>query len=105
MAVWVARYNRPFNILEDETLIEMFTLLNSSVDDEAIPHRTTRTRDLVDFHAVSVACVSVALKALPSKLTICLDGWTSPQATGYVGVTVHYESNGTMQNFALDFIK
>lgn len=105
MAVWVARYNRPFNILEDETLIEMFTMLNSSIDEDSIPHRTTRTRDLVDFHAVAVACVSVALQSLPSKLTLCLDGWTSPQSWGWVGITVHYESNGTMRNFGLDFIK
>jgi hypothetical protein len=43
LAMWCARRHRPFNIVKDQELIDIFTMLYIRVD---VPHPTTVSRDV-----------------------------------------------------------
>jgi hypothetical protein len=43
IALWIARHHRPFNIIEDPELIEIFSILNNKA---AVPSRFTVSHDI-----------------------------------------------------------
>ena len=55
LAIWVARRHRPFTIVEDEELVDIFTDLNNKVE---VPSRFTVSRDVKEIFNMS--CVKVA---------------------------------------------
>jgi hypothetical protein len=66
IALWVARRHRPFSIVEDPELIEIFTDLNNKV---ITPSRYTVSRDVKEIFLISRGKVSELLKvrALTSR--------------------------------------
>ena len=46
LAMWCARRHRPFNIVTDEELVDIFKMLYARVD---IPHPTTVSRDVKEI--------------------------------------------------------
>lgn len=59
LALWVARHHRPFVIVEDDELVEIFTDLNNKV---AVPSRFTVSRDVKEIFLMSQVKVSEILE-------------------------------------------
>jgi len=59
LALWVARHHRPFAIVEDDELVEIFTDLNNKVE---VPSRFTVSRDVKEIFLMSRVKVSEILK-------------------------------------------
>jgi hypothetical protein len=119
IALWVARRNRPFAIVEDSELLDIFYDLNSKV---VTPSRYTVSRDVTEIFQMSRIKVAEILKvwiiralllhlrltrpqAYPGKLHLCADGWTSPNVISFIGITVHWASEGQIMSLILDFVK
>jgi len=59
LALWVARRHRPFAIVEDKELVELFKELNNKVE---IPSRKTVSRDVTEIFEISRKKVAGMLK-------------------------------------------
>jgi hypothetical protein len=59
LALWVARCHRPFAIVEDNELVDIFMDLNNKVE---VPSRFTVSRDVKEIFAMSRVKVSEILK-------------------------------------------
>jgi hypothetical protein len=59
IALWVARHNRPFSIVEDEVLLEIFTNLNSKC---ITPSASTVSRDVKEMFHMTRAKVAAMLQ-------------------------------------------
>jgi hypothetical protein len=68
LALWVARRHRPFSIVEDPELVEIFTDLNNKV---ITPSRHTVSRDVKEIFLISRERVSEILKVCSFELFIC----------------------------------
>jgi hypothetical protein len=77
-------------------------MLNSSVTPLS---RQTISRDISENYKVAQAMVSKYLQELNCMLSLGIDGWTSPQATGYVAVLVHFTEGTQMKKIILDFAR
>lgn len=118
LAIWCARRHRPFKIVEDPELVEIFGMLYSRAE---IPSRVMISRDINEIFNLAKTNVAQSLqvrdmlcsfclflsyfKAYPGKLHLAVDGWTSPNVFSFLGVTVHRCVDGKIQEFILDFIK
>lgn len=119
LAIWVARRHRPFAIVEDDELRDIFTDLNNKVE---VPSRFTVSRDVKEIFDMSRVKVAAILKvralifcfdltlispqAHPGKLHLCADGWTSPNVISFIGLTVHWAgTDGNIGSTILDFVK
>jgi hypothetical protein len=70
IAMWCARRHRPFNIVEDDELNEIFHMLYARVE---VPHPTTVSRDVKEiFYICKKNVVEFLQVCLPSGLTNCL---------------------------------
>lgn len=61
LALWVSRRHRPFSIVEDEELIDIFTDLNNKVE---VPSRITVSRDVKEIFLISRVKVASMLQVL-----------------------------------------
>jgi Na+-transporting NADH:ubiquinone oxidoreductase subunit NqrA len=119
VALWVARRHRPFAIVEDPELLEIFHDLNNKC---TTPSASTVSRDVKEIFQVSRKKVAQLLQvrvllllsftwysperqAYRGKLHIGVDGWTSPQAISFLGITVHWVVDGKVSSIILDFVK
>lgn len=59
LALWVARRHRPFTIVEDKELVDIFTDLNNKVE---VPSRFTVSRDVKEIFCMSQIKVAAILK-------------------------------------------
>jgi hypothetical protein len=59
IALWIARRHRPFAIIEDDELVDIFTDLNNKVE---VPSRFTVSRDVKEIFSMSRLRVSEMLK-------------------------------------------
>jgi hypothetical protein len=59
LALWMARRHRPFTIVEDDELINIFTDLNNKVE---VPSHITVSRDVQEIFKMSRVKVSDILK-------------------------------------------
>ncbi len=100
--VWVARCHRPFAIVEDEPLQDMFKMLYAKVE---VPSAKTVSRDVKEVWAISRTEVASFLQRLKSAIHIAFDGWTSPNVISYLGVVVMYEHEGLLSSLLLDFVR
>ena len=48
---------------------------------------------------------TLGIQALPCKVHLCVDGWTSPNYMSFLGVTVHWGEGSDLEHVTLDFIK
>jgi hypothetical protein len=71
IALWVARHHRPFAIVEDKELVDIFTDLNNKVE---VPSRFTVSRDVKEIFLMSRLKVSEILKVCDViRIVICSD--------------------------------
>ena len=47
----------------------------------------------------------MSAQALPGKIHLCVDGWTSPNYMSFLGVTAHWGDGDGLEHVTLDFIK
>ena len=59
IAIWVARWHRPFAIVEDDELVDIFKDLNNKVE---VPSRFTVSRDVKEIFEMSRKQVAAILK-------------------------------------------
>lgn len=102
LTVWVSKCHRPFKIVEDEPLKELFKMLYAKVD---IPSARTIGRDVQEIFQLSKASVASYLQAQQSAIHVSFDGWSSPNVISFLGVVVSFESGGDLRSFILDFIQ
>lgn len=102
IALWVARRHRPFSIVEDPELLEIFRDLNNKV---VTPSASTVSRDVKELFLLSRNTVAQRLQAYPGKLQLIVDGWTSPQVISFLGACIGMISDGELVVIILDFIK
>lgn len=103
IALWVSRRHRPFRIVEDPELLDIFHDLNSRV---ITPSATTVSRDIKEIFLLSRKVVAKRLQDYPGKLHLIVDGWTSPQVIAFLGACIAMISaQGKLEVLILDFIK
>jgi hypothetical protein len=118
VALWISNRHRPFSIVEDPELLEIFADLNPHCQ---TPKHHTVSRDVKEIFSLSqkevatilqVFCLSLfsvrraySMQNYPGKLHIAADGWTSPNIIAFIGVTVHWIIDSKMASAILDFIK
>lgn len=44
-------------------------------------------------------------QGLDGKIHLCVDGWTSPNVISFLGITAHWEREGSAYHIILDFVK
>ncbi|RDX39813.1 hypothetical protein OH76DRAFT_1300906, partial [Lentinus brumalis] len=100
IALWCACRHRPFSIVEDKEFQEILQMLYPKV---RLPSRFTVSRDIRQICDVTKDSViamfqlmHMRLQALPGKVHICVDGWTSPNVFSYLGVTAHWHKAGAI---------
>lgn len=102
IALWVTRRHRPFSIVEDPELLDIFHDLNNKV---VTPSASTVSRDVKEIFLISRHTVRQVLQAYPGKLHLIVDGWTSPQVISFLGTCIAMISAGKLVVIILDFIK
>ncbi|KAI1782397.1 hypothetical protein LXA43DRAFT_845936, partial [Ganoderma leucocontextum] len=75
LAIWCARHHRPFSVVEDPEFRKLVRMLYARAE---IPSRISVSRDIQQR------------RALPGKIHLCVDGWTSPNYMSFLGVTAHW---------------
>jgi hypothetical protein len=68
LALWIAQRGRPFAIVEDPELVDLFTDLNHSV---VVPSRVTIARDIQEIFQVSRTKVASILQVCIRKSWLC----------------------------------
>ncbi|EIW51400.1 uncharacterized protein TRAVEDRAFT_137466, partial [Trametes versicolor FP-101664 SS1] len=96
LALWCARRHRPYAIVEDLELQSIFRMLYAKVK---IPSRSTVSRDIQLLHQeMKSALVALLLVSechgLPSRIYVCVNGWTSPNVLAFLGIMVHWHWEG-----------
>lgn len=102
LALWVTRCHRPFSIVEDPELVDIFQDFNSRV---LIPSRHTLTRDIQDIYQVTRKSLALKLQQAEGKVHLIIDGWTSPQFYSFIGVVVQFLYENELKLTTLDYIK
>lgn len=100
--VWVTHCHRPFAIVEDEPLQDMFKMLYAKVE---VPSAKTVSRNVKEVWAISKVEVASFLQRLKSAIHIAFDGWTSPNVISYLGVVVMFEDQGALASMLPDFVR
>jgi hypothetical protein len=98
----MARRARPYAIIEDEELREIFLMLRSTIETHS---RQTVARDISDMYERSRVAIALHLQSIQHRLHIALDGWTSPNVFSFLSVTIQYFENGAIHGLVLDFVK
>ncbi|KLO09606.1 hypothetical protein SCHPADRAFT_811236, partial [Schizopora paradoxa] len=92
---WIVRVHRPYAIVEDEDLLDMFRMLYAKVE---VPSARTISRDVIEVFEMSkqnlinklkVKFQQTVFQAYPGKVHIGLDGWTSPNIISFLGIVVY----------------
>ncbi|KAF8868924.1 hypothetical protein BD779DRAFT_1458867, partial [Infundibulicybe gibba] len=106
LALWCSRHHRPFQIVEDEELVEMFKMLYALFYHRVeIPHPTTISRDVHDMFLLCQKNVISILKGLALSRALHITSWSSPNIYSFLGITIHQFCDGRMLTYILDFIK
>lgn len=66
LAMWCARCYRPFNIVKDDELVEIFTMLYARID---VPHPITVSCDVKEIFRISKENVAKVLQV--SSVVLC----------------------------------
>ncbi|KAF6744509.1 hypothetical protein DFP72DRAFT_742987, partial [Ephemerocybe angulata] len=85
--MWIARRRRPYTIIADPELLEIFTDLHGPCQS---PSPSTISRDMKEAHKVTKEALVSRLAAVSGKVHIVADGWTSPNTISFIGVVVQY---------------
>ncbi len=102
LALWISHRHRPYKIVTDPELVEIFKMLYSKVD---IVSPSTISRDIQDMHAIAKRNVAKSLQSTRGRLHFGINGWSSPNVISFLGVTVTRCVKGVMEEFVLDFIR
>ncbi|KAK7461757.1 hypothetical protein VKT23_008187 [Stygiomarasmius scandens] len=102
IAIWCARRSRPFNIVKDAELVDMFKMLYSRVE---IPHPRTVSRDIQDIYNLTKPVVAEMLGAYIGKVHFAVDGWASPDHISVLGISCYRYQEGRVEEFTIDFVR
>lgn len=100
--MWIIRRHRPFAIIGDSELQDMFRMLYNKVD---ILSARTISRDAQEVFQMSKINIARILQAYLGKLHLGLDGWTSPNVISFLGVVVYMVRDDRITSCILDFLK
>ncbi|KAI1783397.1 hypothetical protein LXA43DRAFT_859340, partial [Ganoderma leucocontextum] len=97
LVLWCARRHRPFSVVEDPEFRQIVRMLYARAE---TPSRISVSRDIQHLlehartHLIArlTVCSPLILPclALPCKIHLCVDGWTSPNFMSFLGVTAHW---------------
>jgi hypothetical protein len=102
LALWTARRKRPYTIVADPELVDIFKMLYNKVD---IPCERTVSRDVQDIYRVSKSYVREVLSEHVGKIHFAVDGWASPNRISILGISCIRYTNRKIEEFSLDFVK
>ncbi|EAU88633.2 hypothetical protein CC1G_01006 [Coprinopsis cinerea okayama7 len=102
ITLWAVRRRRPFAIVADPELLQVFTDLRA---DCVTPKPWTVSRDAQEIHKITRESLIEWFQKFKGRLHVGADGWTSPNVISFIGATVHFAVKGKMESFVLDFIK
>ena len=98
----MVRGSVPISLVE---LPEFRSFLNLLKPGIAVPSGNTVKSDLTKCHHEQMGRIGEILRNAPSKISVTLDCWTSPNNKPFLGITGHYIDNGwTLQSLLLDFV-
>jgi hypothetical protein len=100
--LWICCCRRPYAIIEDPELRNIFTKLHAPVE---TPSASTMSRDVKEIFGYTKDNIIEVLAAVEGKIHLTADGWTSPNTIAFLGVTVQFVRDGKLVTFPLDFIK
>lgn len=100
--IWIARRCRPYSIVEDPELRDLFQMLFQGV---VIPHQRAISADTKTFFELCHEKVSTVLKNHKGAIHIAFDAWTASNLLPFLGVTAHRCVDGKIETFVLDFIQ
>ena len=102
LAIWVTRRHRPFSIVEDPELVDIFHDFHAGV---IVPSRQTLVRDIKDILDLTKSHLADILKSVQGKIHLVIDGWTSPQTYSFIGVMVVFVQGPKLRVIVLDYIR
>ena len=102
LVIWIARRRRPFAIVADQELLDIFADLHAPCK---TPSQSTISRDIKDAHALVRATVIKKLAAVDGKIHVSADGWTSPNTISFIGIVVQFVVDGAINVLTLDYVK
>ncbi|KAJ3504337.1 hypothetical protein NMY22_g17960 [Coprinellus aureogranulatus] len=102
LIIWIARCCRPFAIVTDPKLLNIFTDLHGPCK---TPSALTISCDIKDAHQFTKLAFIKKLREVEGVIHVSADGWTSPNTIAFIGVIIQYIERGLIQSLTLDFIK
>jgi hypothetical protein len=99
---WVAENNCPTNIVSDPELINLLTTGRPNLK---VPSPNTIRRDVKATYVKCHECIAKLLQDHPGHIHIVTDVWTSTNHRVFVIWTVHFDHEGCMLAFLLDFVE
>lgn len=99
---WVTRMHRPFSIIEDADLLDVFIYLNPQAQP---PSRHTLRRDIHHAYKLTRAEVRSMLEEYEGRFNPIFDCWTASNGHEFLGVLVSFIHKGRMVVIALDMIE
>ncbi|KAF7797747.1 hypothetical protein EIP86_008947 [Pleurotus ostreatoroseus] len=119
LAKWVSVRHRPYFIIKDPKLLEIFRMLYAKVE---VPHPTTLSRDVHEIFKILRERLSLALEVstishsrnstywcvyrnTTANFIRALTAGLAPNVISFLGVTAQPVVKNKLQHFILDFIK
>ena len=82
LSLWVARRHRPFRIVKDPELLEIFSMLYAKVE---VPHPTTVSRDVKEVHKATKAALARRLQVRQYYTSIVVLSHSNFYSQGFRG--------------------
>ncbi|KAJ3516930.1 hypothetical protein NMY22_g14084 [Coprinellus aureogranulatus] len=102
IVVWIARRVRPYSIVEDDELLDIFRDLHGPCKTVS---RHTVSRDIIEVHGLTKEAVISWLQKVEGKIHVSGDGWTAPSVISFIGVVVQFVEKASIVSLVLDFVK
>ncbi|KAJ3505977.1 hypothetical protein NMY22_g17397 [Coprinellus aureogranulatus] len=102
IVIWIAHRVRPYSIIEDEELLDIFRDLHGPCKTVS---RHTLSRDIIEVHGLTKEAVVTWLQTVEGKIHVSGDGWTAPNVISFIGVVVQFVEKASIVSLVLDFVK
>jgi hypothetical protein len=99
---WVVCEHEPSLTVENPKLRWVFNLFKPK---PIVPSASTIKNDIMKSYQEEQDRIRDRLCSAGCEVSVTLDGWTSPNTKGFMGITVHYiDETWTLQSLIFDFI-
>lgn len=99
---WVTRMHRPFSIIEDADLLDVFIYLNPEANP---PSRHTLRRDIHEAFKMTRVEVQALLDEYEGRFNPIFDCWTAGNGHEFLGILVSFIHQGRIMIVGLDMIE